>query len=738
MSQFADVLLPLALPRRLTYKVPASLRASLRVGMRVVVSLGPTKMYSALVARLHDEAPAGVGRLKEIVEAIDSEPLVAPEQIDFWQWVSGYYMCSEGEVMKAALPSGLRLESETRFVRAAKFDGQLNDEEAHILSLLPDKKRFCLKDLGKYTKNLANAHAVLRNLVSKGAVSVKEELQSAAALPSSPATAAAGSATAAPNALSDEQARALGEIEKAFEKKNVCLLHGVTSSGKTEIYAHLIQKTLDAGQQVLYLLPEIALTTQIVDRMARLFGGRMGVYHSKFSDRDRTRLWTQLARSDEPQLIVGVRSALFLPFRRLGLIIVDEEHEPSYKQQSPAPRYHARDAAIVLAGRAGARVLLGSATPAVESYLNAQRGKYALVELTTRFAGLDLPDIEVVDIQEAWRKKQMKKSFSPRLIDEIKAALEAKEQVILFQNRRGYSPLLECRTCGWTPHCERCDVPLTFHKSEGRLVCHYCGASYPLPEACPCCGGGDIRDAGTGTEKIEEQVQVYFPEAKTLRMDLDSAKTRRQYERIIDDVASGRVDVLIGTQMVSKGLDFDRVHAVGIIDADRQLNQPDFRAYERAFQMMSQVAGRAGRKGRRGKVILQTRKADEPIIDQIVRNDYAAMCSDQLEERRLFDFPPFCRLIKVELRHKDEHVVGSAAEEMARLLRPTFGDRILGPDRPVVARVKRLCARNLLLKIAPELKAQDVRRVLFWARDTLAADPRWRSCEVIFDVDPMQ
>jgi primosomal protein N' (replication factor Y) len=533
--------------------------------------------------------------------------------------------------------------------------------------------------------------------------------------------------------LTAPQEQAYNECLLSMMKHQVTLLHGVTSSGKTEIYIHLIQRCLEQHQQVLYLLPEIALTVQMMDRLRRVFGNRLGIYHSKYSDAERVEIWQkQLSRSPY-DVILGARSAVFLPFQRLGLVIVDEEHETSYKQQDPAPRYHARSAAIML----GTKVLLGTATPSLDSYHNAMVGKYGLVELRERHQGIQLPQIEVVDIQDLGRRRMMTGPFSPLLLARVREALERGEQVILFQNRRGYAPQLECRQCGWVPRCERCDVSLTLHRSLNQLTCHYCGAVYQVPATCPACGSTELRTRGYGTEKIEAEVHDVFPEARISRMDLDTTRSRQAYERIISDFGAGRTNLLIGTQMISKGLDFDRVSVVGILNADAMFNQPDFRAYEHAFMMMAQVSGRAGRRGRRGLVVLQTRQPQLSLVRQVVHNDYAGLYHDLCDERVAFSYPPFCRLIYVYLKHRQESLVEGAALTLGGWLRQWFGGRVLGPDKPAVARVNTLAIRKLILKLEPGLNMTEVRRYLTLAQQQLLHDRRFATLQVYFDVDPL-
>ena len=537
--------------------------------------------------------------------------------------------------------------------------------------------------------------------------------------------------------LNDHQQRALEQIKTSFEQHDIILLHGVTSSGKTEVYMKLIEETLAEGKQVLYMLPEIALTTQITTRLGRVFGDKMGVYHSKFPDAERVELWKRQLTDKAFPLILGVRSSLFLPFQNLGLIIVDEEHETSYKQQDPAPRYHARDAALVLAKQLGAKVLLGTATPSLESFYKARQKRYGFVEMRERFGGVELPEIIVEDVKELKRKKMMKTPFSPRLKEEIQAALERKEQAILFLNRRGYSPVLDCHHCGWTPKCTQCDVSLTFHQREQRLVCHYCGKSYDVPRSCPNCHEADLRDIGYGTEKIQAAIEAVFPTARTARMDLDTTRSRAAYEQIIRKFQQGETDILIGTQMLTKGLDFDRVSVVGIINADQLTNMPDFRAHERAFQMLSQVAGRAGRRGKQGKVVMQTRQVEHPLTQQVVTNDYFGMYAEQMQERQLFRYPPFYRVIHIFLKHRDDRTVEAASAYLASLLRPHFPTDLLGPERPLVAKVQMQYIRKFMLKVAPNLQPASIRATLRAARNVVAEHPEFKGLTIYYDVDPL-
>ena len=544
--------------------------------------------------------------------------------------------------------------------------------------------------------------------------------------------------TVAINPLNPAQQAAYDAILSHFREKNVCLLHGVTSSGKTEIYIHLIRQAIENGQQVLYLLPEIALTTQITERLKRVFGGRIGIYHSKFPDAERVEIWQkQLRPEGHYDIILGVRSSVFLPFHNLGLIIVDEEHETTYKQQDPAPRYHARDTAIMLASIYGAKVLLGTATPSIDSYHNALAGKYGLVALNERYKDIRLPEIRIVDIKELTRKKMMNGPFSPELLAAVRQALERHEQVILFQNRRGFAPMIECKVCGWVPKCKNCDVSLTYHKGLNQLTCHYCGYTYAVPRSCPACGSVELVNRGFGTEKIEDNIREIFPDAKVARMDLDTTRSRSAYERIIADFEAGKTHILIGTQMVSKGLDFDHVSVVGILNADNMLNYPDFRAHERAFQLMAQVAGRAGRRDKRGLVILQTKSPDLPVIHQVVTNDYKQMYEDQTAERKLFHYPPFCRFIYVYLKHRKEDVVTQAADTLAAWLRTAFGDKVLGPDKPPVGRIQMLFIKKIVIKLDLNMSGTKVRDYLLSVQRQLIEDERFRSLVVYYDVDPV-
>lgn len=671
---FADVILPVPFDS-FTYLVPPAMEARVMRGCRVIVPFGKSKIYTGVVCRTHQRKPESV-EVKEVMEVLDDSPVVNEYQFEFWQWVAKYYICPLGDVMKAALPGAMK----------PKDDAALREV---------NKKQQGSK------KN-----------VSEGSMAPLCNLNLA-------------------------QQTAMKEIEDSFETKSVTLLHGVTSSGKTEIYIHLIKKCMDEGKQVLYLLPEIALTTQITSRLHRVFGDKMGVYHSKFSDKQRLNAYKRQASVEPYMLMLGVRSSIFLPFQNLGLIIVDEEHEQSYKQQEPAPRYHARNAAIMLAQMFGAKILLGTATPSFEVYHLANKKRYGYVQLTQRYRDMQLPTIEVVDTKEAKRKRLMKGVFSPRLIEAMTDALNRKEQIILFQNRRGFANFIECRQCGWVPRCPHCDVTLTLHRKQGNLSCHYCGYTTRIPTKCPVCEEENFVTVGTGTEKIEDLIPTLFPDAKTLRMDLDTAKTRLQHERIIEDFANRKADILIGTQMVTKGLDFDNVSVVGILDADLMLNLPDFRSYERAFQTLSQVAGRAGRKNMAGRVILQTRSADSEIVRQITSNDYWQMFYTQMMERQMFCYPPFRRLIYVYMRHRDERLLDHLANDMGERLRAVFGERVLGPDCPPVGRTHSLYIRKLMLKLEHSASIDKVREALFAIQQAMMEQPIAKGVNIYYDVDPM-
>ena len=755
---YVDVILPLPLEGTFTYSLPASLAGGVRLGVRVLVPLGKSKTYTAMAVRTHDVKPDFETR--DILQVIDQEPVLLERQLRLWQWISTYYMSALGDVFKAALPAGLKAEENYRpkTVRCVTLPANLRTEQNLHLALtilgkaLKQQQTFNTylqlshwDQIDGYTPpdhiqdvacdELLNASgasdAVLRQLISRKFLEVYYREVGRIG----------GGGEYHPEhiqPLSEAQQDAMNQIGVQFMSKNVVLLHGVTSSGKTEIYIHLIQKAIDEGRQVLYLLPEIALTVQMTRRLQHVFGSRLGIYHSKYSDAERVEIWKKQL-SDEPyDVILGARSAVFLPFTHLGLVIVDEEHETSFKQQDPAPRYHARSAAIMLARMyEGAKVLLGTATPSMESYYNATTGKYGYVQLTTRYRNVAMPEIKVVDTKDLYRRKMMRGAFSPDLLEAMRSALSNRKQVILFQNRRGFAPMVECKVCGWVPKCKNCDVSLTYHRSMNVLTCHYCGFTYAVPRQCPNCESTELIGRGYGTEKIEDRVRELFPEARISRMDLDTTRSRNAYSRIINDFSNGRTDILIGTQMISKGLDFGNVSVVGILNADTMLNYPDFRAYEHAFMMLSQVSGRAGRRGEQGLVILQTKSADLPVIHQVVTGDFASFSRDLLEERRMFSYPPFFHLVYVYLRSKYESTVESAAVELASRLRQSFGERVLGPDKPSVARVKTESIRKIVLKLELGIDLSLARRHMATARAALLQDKRYAAMTVFFDVDPL-
>ena len=753
MMHYADLILPVPLQGLFTYAIPEGM--SMRVGMRVLVPFGRNKTYMAIVAKVHDVKPEGY-QVKPIAQVMDEEPIVTERQLQLWQWISDYYLSPIGDVYKAALPSGLKAEegykpkTETYIRLTAQY---CNVTALHIaLNVLGRAP----KQLEAFTAYLELSHWDEMEDGVKPVEVTREELLNA-----SHASAETlkqlekrqmletyevevgrlnHSGDYRPELiqlLSEAQQTAYNAILMSMMKHRVTLLHGVTSSGKTEIYIHLIKRALERKEQVLYLLPEIALTVQMMQRLQRVFGNRLGIYHSKYSDAERVEIWQKQLSKNPYDVILGARSAVLLPFQQLGLVIVDEEHETSYKQQDPAPRYHARSAAIMLAQQQGAKVVLGTATPSMESYHNAKTGKYGLVELTERYKGIELPEIQVVDIADLQHRKMMAGPFSPLLLTKVREALERGEQAILFQNRRGFAPMIECRQCGWVPRCQHCDVSLTLHRQLNQLTCHYCGYTYRVPAECPCCGSTDLRTKGYGTEKIEEQVREVFPEARVARMDLDTTRTRNAYERIITDFSAGRTNILIGTQMISKGLDFDKVSVVGILNADTMLNYPDFRAYEHAFMMMAQVSGRAGRKGRRGLVILQTKQKDLPVIQQVVRNDYTSLYKSLAAERQAFHYPPYYHLVYVFMKHSHDDVVNTAGIEMGSRLRQWFGGRVLGPDKPSVAKVKSQNIRKLVLKLENGIDMKRVREYLLLAQSQMLADKRYASLQIYYDADPL-
>ena len=773
--RYVEVILPLPLEGTFTYTVPDALLDKVVPCVRLLVPFGKTKTYIGICDTYPTDHPNnnddndGI-EYKAILAILDDGPVLLPQQLQLWHWIANYYMSPIGDVYKAALPSGLKGEdtykphTEEYVCLGKQFRGE---QELHIaldglaratkqqkvlmsylelsgIANVPElgstdvtqtdnKQHNQLRAVSKdELRNTTHCSlAIINSLIEKGILQTYRKEVSRLNN---------GYDKLQPNAihaLNDAQTIAYDKILLQMMAHNVTLLHGVTSSGKTEIYIHLIFKALQEHKQVLYLLPEIALTVQITNRLRCVFGNKLGIYHSRYNDEERVEIWQKQLSNEPYEVILGARSAVFLPFQRLGLVIIDEEHENSFKQQDPAPRYHARSVAIVLAQMYGAKTLLGTATPSIESYRNAQLEKYGLVTLSQRYKDIQLPTIEVVDIKDLRRRKLMSGPFSPRLIAAVRNALQRGEQAILFQNRRGFAPMIECRTCGWVPHCPNCDVSLTYHKSMNVLTCHYCGYTERVPEQCPNCESKDIKGRGYGTEKIEDEIMEVFPDARIARMDLDTTRTKNAYERLINDFSAGKTNLLIGTQMVSKGLDFDHVSVVGILDADNMLNYPDFRAYEHAFTMMAQVSGRAGRKGKQGLVILQTKNPELPVIQQVVNNSYTAFYKSQLEERTAFHYPPFFHLIYIYIKHRNNDIVESASMELGSRIREIFGNRVLGPDKPTVARVKTLHIRKIMLKLENGIDYKLAKQYLRSIRDTMMKEKRYGALTIYFDVDPL-
>lgn len=820
MPNFAETLLPLALPGTYTYRIPEGMKLS--IGMRVLVPFGRKKIFTAIVMSLHDREPKGYD-VKEILGTLDDKPIVRHPQLDFWQWIADYYLCSTGEVYKAAVPSGLKVESETTISVNPDFEesepGQLSDHERVILDFTAQRGRVQIAEIARATgfktvernvshlldldalhvservidnyrpktepcvrltidrkdeqtlhqyfdqlkrapkqealllayldmsrwlqggdvkeiskenllKRAGVSSAVLHEAVKRGLFEIyKKEINRFAEL---------GNVLEEPPKLSDEQRRAYTEIHQSMRDHAITLLHGVTSSGKTSVYMHLINDALRLSKQVLYLVPEIALTTQLTRRLRRVFGDKLLIYHSKFSDNERVDIWKRLLDNNDPCVVIGVRSSVFLPYSNLGLIIVDEEHDSSYKQQDPAPRYNGRNAALVLAQMHGAKTVLGSATPAIEVYHHALEGRYGLVKLMTRYGDIQMPDVKVIDTIKARKRREMHGMFSTELIANCRHALDKGEQVILFQNRRGYSPMVRCKECAWVPKCEHCDVSLTYHKRSRSLVCHYCGYTIPLPDLCPACQLPGIEIVGYGTERIEDDIDAVFPGEKISRMDLDTTRSKNSHDRIIDDFSAHRTNILVGTQMVTKGLDFDAVSVVGILNADTMINFPDFRSHERAFDMLEQVSGRAGRAHKQGQVIIQTSQPDHDVIKFVQAHDYEGFYQHELADRRQFGYPPFTKVINIYLKHRDDATVGELAVRYSGLLRQVFGVRVLGPMAPFVARVQNLYIRQVTLKMetaASMVKVKKILRDLY--EQMVAADARMKAVRLYYDVDPV-
>ncbi|MFD0940957.1 replication restart helicase PriA [Pedobacter boryungensis] len=809
---FVEVILPLSLAINYTYRVPFELNDKVAVGKRVVVQFGKHKIYTALVKSI-DQQPPEFYQAKYIIDVVDDYPVITEKQFEFWNWITSYYLCNEGDVMAAALPTGLKLASETILVLKDELpeELELTEKESLIINVLQKQQRVSIDEvielLGQKT-----VYPIVNSLLAKEAIYVAEEViekykpllksfiklnpfykeeenlkqlftvlerapkqldallaylklaKGDVFIPKQQLLEESGSGQAALKLLIDKeifsvekravsrlsdsndefevnfelssaQQKAFEEIEFQFTNKDVVLLHGITASGKTQLYIKLIEKALDQGGQVLFLLPEIALTTQIVERIKRYFGDKIGVYHSKFNDNERVEIWNKVLNGSY-KVILGARSAVFLPFKELKLIVVDEEHESSYKQHEPAPRYQARDAAVFLGHLHQAKVILGSATPSIESYYNAETEKYGLVTLNERFGGVQLPLQEVVSIAEETKRKKMTSYFTSVLIDDMTVALENKEQIILFQNRRGYATILICATCGYAPKCVNCDVSLTFHKTSGKLHCHYCGYHQSSINICPACGSVHIEQKGFGTERIEEELSLIFPDIKIARLDLDSTRTKNGMQQIISDFQDKKTQILIGTQMVAKGLDFDNVSLIGVINADTLLNYPDFRAFERSYQLLAQVAGRAGRRDKQGKVCIQAYDDSHRIIKQVIENNYNEMYVDEMAERKQFNYPPFTRLIFINVKHKDANVLNFAAQTLANALKAQLGNRILGPEQPLVARIRNYYIKQIIIKTEKNAAIQKVKTVLKETIKDFNAQKNFKSVITQIDVDP--
>ncbi len=816
-QQFVDIILPLPLPRLYTYRCPGNIAPSLSIGKRVIVPFGSKKIYTGLVREMHHDPPAGY-ETKDILLVLDDKPVVNPLQFELWEWMASYYMAPLGDIFKAALPSGLKLESETCLSLNPGLEktDKLSHDEQVLVEILEDKNMIRIKELSSVfsqhkipvlIKRLLDQKIIFVEEVMKSGYKPKlesylvlsetyqteeqinklfEKLQRAPAqqkaltaylmlsemVKMKPLAEVSRKALAEraeikpsvidamvkkeilklykkrvsrleeftpaprePSALNLSQQGAFSSIQGQFKSKDVVLLHGITSSGKTEIYIQLIKKELESGKQVLYLLPEIALTSQIIRRLKDIFGDTVGVYHSKFSDNERVEIYNNVLYGKQ-KLILGVRSSVFLPFSNLSLVIVDEEHENTYKQFDPSPRYHARDTAIVLGKIQQAKILLGTATPSVETYRNSLQGKYGLVRLMSRYKDITPPRITLADLKLARRKKQMRAMFTPLLYNHIKETLHKGEQVILFQNRRGFSPYLQCNVCGWVPQCQNCDVSLTYHKHLHRLVCHYCGYSQRTPDECKACGSPAMQTMGFGTEKIEDEISIIFPEAKIARMDLDTTRSKNAYERMINDFENNKVNILVGTQMVTKGLDFDNVSLVGILNADNMLNFPDFRAFERSFQLIMQVSGRAGRKNKQGEVILQTAQPEHPVIKHVLTGNFEDMYKEQAMERKKFYYPPFTRLIRIHVKHKNAETAREGANELARSLRKPFNKRVLGPNPPLVGRVQTWYIQQILVKVEKEKSLSQAKEIVQKSINSLISKPGMSGLQVIPDVDP--
>ncbi|HNX56096.1 MAG TPA: primosomal protein N' [Prolixibacteraceae bacterium] len=822
---FADVILPLPLDYRFTYRIPAAFQDRVKVGARVIVQFGKRKFFSALVYKLHQNEPTGDFEIKDIDAILDEEPIVGIQQLQLWEWIAGYYCCSLGEVYKAALPSGLKLESQTKICinPDAVITSEITDKENAILLLLESRKSATIQDLNRFLGQQSSL-AVLKLLLEKNAVVVEEQLRESykpktistvrlnpdfqsdeklnemldllsrkakkqeqllkiflsetvfgeqnrteigkkelleiantseavlkgleekqvldVFMKETDRIARNHSADLVIKELSQPQQKAYDEIIEQFEIHHTVLLHGVTSSGKTEIYIRLIEEQLKLGKQVLYLVPEIGLTAQIINRLKTAFGDLAGIYHSKFNDAERVEIWFNVLgnksnSNNSYKVILGARSSIFLPFSNLGLIIVDEEHENSYKQFDPAPRYNARDMAILMGNLHGAKVLLGSATPSYETYFNARSNKYGIVSLTERFQGIELPSLVAANIQEATKRKKMRSVFTPELFDEISTALLNNEQVILFQNRRGFAPYVQCGNCGWIPKCKYCDVSMTYHKNKDSLICHYCGHTTTMVSRCAECGSDDIKTRGFGTEKIEDEIKLLFPDARVARMDLDTTRAKKAYDQLIWQFETGKIDILVGTQMVTKGLDFDNVRVVGVLNADNLLNYPDFRSYERSFQLITQVSGRAGRKNRQGRVVVQTSMPNHPVIIDSAENNFMRLFNRQMNERKMFRYPPYFRLIKIVVKHQNRERLDLVANNLAAAFRGLFNKNVLGPEYPVVGKIQTWFQKEILIKIPRDGKIPEAKAKIMEVISKAKSQPNNSNLIVYADVDPM-
>jgi len=749
---FADIILPLAVRGKFTYLIPDEIAEDVKPGVMVTVQFGRRNLYSGIVYRLHDSKPE-IKNIKPIISIYDKNPFINESQLRLWLWISEYYLCSEGEVMKAALPSEISLNNykprfETFICLSRKYTETDLNEILDKLKKAPRQQDILSAyirlteygDTGSEIKPvnksvlLSEAHSspgILDALIDKGIL-----LSASQSVSRIPVT---DSYKEPIKKLSEAQSVAFESIKKQFIEKDIVLLHGVTSSGKTEIYIHLIEEQLKKGKQVLYMLPEIALTTQIILRLKKHFGDVTGVYHSRFSDPEKVEIWKKVAENDplnSYRLILGVRSSLFLPFSDLGLIIIDEEHDGSYKQHDPAPRYHARDSAIMLASMHNAKTILGSASPSIESYNNAINGKYGLTELNERFGLIKLPSIILANTREAYRKKLMVSHFTPELLQSMDDALAKEEQIILFQNRRGFSPYIECSECGWIPVCFQCAVNLTYHKGISKLVCHYCGYTTDMPSKCGNCNSTGMVTRGFGTEKIEDEIKIVFPAARVARMDQDTTRNKNSFKKIIKAFEDRRIDILIGTQMISKGLDFENLTVVGILNADNLLNYPDFRAHERSFQLMEQVSGRAGRRQKQGKVVIQTSDPSNKIIRLVLRHDYINMFKMQAGERMTFNYPPFSRMVKISIRHRDRAQLNFYSDILGRDLKEIFGKRVLGPESPVISQVQLWYIKTILIKIEREKPPAKAKQLIIEAIERLEKEKGASSLKIAIDVDP--